>query len=193
MSYSSKQKKHILDKINGLSTTEHEEIFNILQKVVTSNPSITYTVNKNGVFFNLSTLDDEVLHEIESFVDFCHHNKKELDEYDKILNDCKANTNVINLNLEHIVEKRRNGSKKSTALPICDWNSVNLEQVADTKNVQKITAFIERLNGDKTCKKKINVKFHNAKKKYGKRVLSDSKFEHDLLSDLLPEEYVFKE
>lgn len=193
MAYTNKQRKCILDKINSLSATEHEEIFNMLQRFAVTDSSLTYTINKNGVFFNLSTLQDEHLKDIDRFVDFCHHNKKDLDEYDKILSDCKANTSVINLNLETIVEQRTHSAKQNMALPICDWNTVSMETSIESKSAQKIIIFIERLNADKTGKKKMNVKFHNAKKKYAKKAVTDSKFEHDLLSDLTEEDYLFKD
>lgn len=194
MSFTLKQKKLIFDKISTLSATEHEEIFNIIQRLSEDNP-INYTSNKNGVFFNLSTLSDDVLKAIDSFVNFCHENKKTLDEYEKQLNECKASTNnIINVNLENIVEKRYSTSgneKQISALPICDWNNTNIEATLDTKTTQKIVQFIEKLYTDKACKKKMNIKFHNAKKKYGKKVITDSKFEYDVLGDLQSEQYIF--
>lgn len=184
--YSTKHKKQLLEKINNLTSTEHEEIFNIILRSISD---VNYTTNKNGIFFNLSTLEDETIEEIEKFVDFCYANKKDLDDYDKRLNECKANTNIINLNLETIVEKKG----CDTALPICDWSNVNIDQTLDSKNAQCIVNFIERLYSDKTGKKKLNVKFHNAKKKYAKKATSDAKFEYDLLSELEFEEYLLKE
>lgn len=187
--YSTKQKKQLLEKINNLTSTEHEEIFNIILRSISDEKKINYTTNKNGVFFNLSTLEEATIDEIEKFVDFCYANKKDLDEYDKRLNECKATTNIINLNLETIVEKKG----CDTALPICDWNTINIDQTLDNKQTQSIVNFIERLHSDKSGKKKLNVKFHNAKKKYAKKVVSDAKFEYDLLSELCQEEYLLKD
>jgi hypothetical protein len=50
---------------------------------------IEHTRNKNGVFVNMSTLPNDVVHTIHQFVSFCHDNKIVLDEYDKRLNECK--------------------------------------------------------------------------------------------------------
>lgn len=183
-----RQKKQLLERINSLSSTEHEEIFNILQRL----PAINFTSNKNGVFFNLSTLNDDAIDEIDRFVSFCLSNRQDLDEYDKRLNECKANSSVINIDLETIVERKQASGKKVSALPICDWASVNIDQVVDAKNTQQIINFIERITCEKGGKKKINVKFHNAKKKYAKRILSDSKFECDFVNELLPEDYLLK-
>ena len=191
MYYTGKQKRQLLEKINVLSPTEHEEIFNILQRIIHNESSVTYTSNKNGIFFNLSNLSDAHISEIEKFVDFCNSNKKDLDDYDKKLNDCKINSNIINIDLETIVEKKPSKiSKKHSALPICDWASLNLEQTVDTKSTQRIISFIENLSCERTGKKKINVKFHNAKKKYAKKVISDSKIEYELLGDLHEDPYL---
>ena len=188
--FPSKQKKLLLEKIHTLSSTEHEEIFNIIQRI-SENASITYTSNKNGIFFNLSTLSDDILREIDVFVNFCHSNKKNLDEYEKQLQECKVCNNIVNVNLEDIVEKKTLG-RTHAALPIIDWSISAIESSIDPKNVQKVTHFIEKVYIDKTIKKKMNVKFHNARKKYSKKIISDSKFDNDIIGDLTEEEYIFK-
>ena len=162
---------------------EHEEIFNIIKR----NASITYTTNKNGVFFNLSSIEDAVIEQIESFVEFCYANKEELDEYDKHLNECKASANVINVNLGDIVEVVGTTDK---SLSTCNhWDKVAFEQTIDSKHVQHIMNFIEKMTGVKCNKKKMNVKFHNAKKKYSKKIVADSKFDFDYGFELHLEEY----
>ena len=166
---------------------EHEEIFNIIKRHL----NVQYTTNKNGVFFNLSSIEDDVIEQVEKFVEFCSSNKEELDEYDKHLNECKANANIINVNLGSIVEVVGNASKNSTAaLPICnDWDSIVFEQTLEPKSVQQIIGFIEKMTNVKCHKKKMNVKFHNAKKKYGKKIVSDSKFDFDFGAELTIEQY----
>lgn len=186
MKYTGKQKRQILERINSLTSTEHEEIFNILQRLNVTN----FTSNKNGIFFNLSTLNDSEIEEIDKFVDFSINNKKDLDEYDKKLNECKINTNIINLDLKAIAESKPTEGHSISALPIRDFATIHLEQAVDAKNAQKIVNFIEKITTDRCGKKKINVKFHNAKKKYSKKVLSDSKFECEYSNDLLFEEYL---
>lgn len=193
---SSKHKRQLFEKINNLSSTEHEEIFNIINR----HDDITYTSNKNGVFFNLSNITDDVIEEIDNFVNFCLSNKKDLDEYDQKLNECKANASIININLSNIVEIKPSkpshsfaNPKLSSALPINnDITVTSIEHTLEPKNVQKFVNYIEKLYADKCTKKKMNVKFHNAKKKYSKKVVQESKIEFDFLGDLYPEEYIFK-
>jgi len=50
---------------------------------------VTITENNNGIFFNMSTLDDDVFGIIEEFVNYCYDNKHELDRYDQKLHECK--------------------------------------------------------------------------------------------------------
>ena len=61
-------------------------IFRILKK-----HHVTHTENNYGFLVNLTTTPDHVVAEISAFVDFCAQNRCELDDYDKRLNECKAN------------------------------------------------------------------------------------------------------
>ena len=97
-----KQKKNLFEKINSLSKTEHEEIYKIIQTHNnTVESKILFSKNKNGIFFNLSEIDDKLYEQLEHFVNFCIANKKNLDDYDKKINECKLsnNYNYINNNV----------------------------------------------------------------------------------------------
>lgn len=179
--YTNKQRKALYDKINTLSSTEHEEILKIIK-----NNDITLSRNKNGIFFNLSCLSYDVIKEIDEFVMYCISNKKELDEYDKIINECKINNNIsnmvpINTSLDLM------GKKKE---PKESWDSVKL----DDESMDKFLKFVERVthDKDKIGKKKINVKYNNAKKRYSKKI-SERKFESDLNDILQEEQYPLKD
>ena len=76
--------KIIESKIKILSLTQQEELFKILQHNKTD-----YTINNNGIFINLSRLSDNILNEIDHFINFCFESKKELDRYESI---CKEST-----------------------------------------------------------------------------------------------------
>ena len=62
-----------------MSSTQIEELFKILTK-----NNCKYTLNNNGVFLNLSWLEEDLLKKIEIFIDFCNESKKEVDKYEKI-------------------------------------------------------------------------------------------------------------
>ena len=174
-------KKHLFDKINSLSSTEHDEIFRIINK-----HSINISRNKNGVFFNLSSLDDNVLEEIDKFVTYCVNNKQQLDEYDKRLNECKMNNKygmIVNMNikLEDMVSEKNNNTAD-------DWSKVDL----DAKNLAKVTNMLQRIVDDreKLHIKKINSKFINAKKRFNKKVVNDKKFDCEQLPELDKDVYL---
>lgn len=166
MSFTNKDKKLLFEKISTLSRTEHEEIFKIIKD------KTSYSKNNNGVFFNMSSLPSDIIDEIKKFVDYCLSNKKDLDDYDKKINDCKMNNNlrVLNITLQDL---------NKTVVPqpdVEDWTALANE----TKSSQRVLAFVESVitDRDKTAKKKVNLKFTNAKKKYAKRA-PDRKYDSD--------------
>jgi len=65
--------------IKNLSSTQIEELFKIFQR-----NKCQYTVNNNGVFLNLSWLEEPILCDIEHFVAFCLESKQALDKYEAI-------------------------------------------------------------------------------------------------------------
>lgn len=178
-----RQKRSLLEKINKLTYTEHDEIFKLLR-----NNSTPFTQNKNGVFFNLSSVDEKMLMQIDQFVDFCLKNKKELDEYDKKINECKISNKYDRIIFDN-PQKSENRSLASllTASKKEDWQTV----MNDIKSSEKLSNFVEMLetNMDKIHKKKINTKFVNAKKRYARKLVTEKKFESELTNNLEEEAY----
>lgn len=86
--------KSIENMIKHLSETQLEELFKILQK-----NNCEYTMNNNGIFLNLSRIDQIILDKIELFIKFCNESKKELDKYEQLCRD-------INDNLEYYREEQ---------------------------------------------------------------------------------------
>lgn len=79
----------IKNKIDNLSENEVTEIFKIIK-----NNNEKYSTNKNGIFFNLSTLRKNTIQEISNFLYFCDNNNREIEEeeqerakYKEIIND----------------------------------------------------------------------------------------------------------
>lgn len=184
--YTNKHKKQLFSKITSLSKTEHEEIYKIIIEHETKD-SIAFSKNRNGVFFNLSDVDDNLYDKIDKFVDYCINNTKNLDEYDKKINECKINnnyTNIIHINLDNMPNEDIENIKDGE-----DWNAI----LIDSKSIQKVSTYVEKLmsDRDKVGKKKMNVKFSNAKKKYAKKITPESKkIDNDLSQDLQTELYI---
>ena len=180
--YTNNEKKVIFDKINTLSTTEHEEIYRII-----SEHAVNVSRNKNGVFFNLSSVENDVVAKIDTFVSYCVSNKVQLDEYDKRLNECKMSNKYgkienMNIRLENLPSSDTITNEKD------DWNKVKLEN----KSVAKLTHLIDRMQEDreKLNVKRVNSKFVNAKKRFSKKVVSDKKFDYEHITELEVQPYV---
>jgi hypothetical protein len=182
MDYTNKQRKVLFDKISSLSSTEHEEIL----KIVKSH-DITYSKNKNGIFFNLSILPDEVVQDIDNFVIYCISNKKELDEYDKIINECKNNNNINTMlpSMLPVVNTSLDNMSKAGKMLLKEekdsWSTLKIDDVT----VEKFVRFVDKVNQDKDkiVRKKMNVKYNNAKKRFSKKII-DKKIDTEQ-SDIL--------
>jgi hypothetical protein len=168
--YSNKFKKTLFNKIEELDKVEHEEIYKILIK---NDDNVQLTKNSNGIFFNLSKLSNETIKDIDYFVSYCLNNKKDLDDYDKKLNDCKNNT-IIHINFNEPPNTLK--EKKD------DWDKI-------VPDKQKVSKYIEYVITDNevSIKKKINTKFNTAKKKYSKSVVLN---DINLCSNLKKDEYI---
>ena len=188
--YSNKQRKALFDKINSLSSTEHEEIL----KIVKSH-NISYSRNKNGVFFNMSALEDNVIYDIDKFVVYCMSNKKDLDEYDKIINECKMNNciesiipAIHNMNEDNLHSDHKNVLNTSLGEMGKEKLVVKTELKVDEVVVDKFIKFADRFaqEKDKIGRKKLNLKFNNAKKRFSKK--NERKIDNDIISDILVED-----
>ena len=202
--YNNRVRKQILSKILILTKTEHQEIFKILRNV-----NIPFTQNCNGVFFNFSLVPHNIVQTIDEFVDFCLENKKELDEYDKRINECKINKNYNAIfpkqpmntiidgciidgcidcsevstkskSLQDVIEEQSKKAVKN------DWQRL----LQETKHTEKLTSFVNMLedNLEKIVKKRTNTKYINAKKKYSRKVLYEKKLDGGDTSNILVEE-----
>ena len=166
--FNNKSRKILFEKINRLSCTEHEEILKIIKKYDTD-----YTQNKNGIFFNISTVKNEVIEELNNFLDYSINNSKELDEYDKKLNECKITQKLVQNNNAMYSTNQAIKIKES---PDDEWNFL---ASIETKKMQNIMNFVDKMNldRDKIGKKKANVKFYNAQKKYMKKSICEKKID----------------
>lgn len=186
--FTNKQRKALLDKINTLSSTEHEEIYRII-----NTHSISVSKNKNGIFFNLSAIDDEVVKKIHMFVDYCLSNKEKLDEYDKKLNECKMMNKFgkienMNIKLEELVTVDHHDIKDN-------WSTLKLDQKTNTRVLQVMQKMSE--DRDKLCIKKSNSKYVTAKKRYSKKCNVDieilrKKFDFETCEELVCDQYLIK-
>lgn len=177
-------KKELSKNIENLSSTEHEEIFKIIKE-----NNVHYSKNKNGFFFNITTLENNILMQIDKFVKYCMSNQNDLDLYEKKMNECKLSHNyeIFNIKLNTMKE----------IVPIVNvanennWNDVMI----DTKIMQKIISFTDRAiyDREKNNKKKVNVKFNNARKRWSKQQYNLGGFGNDDYKELTSDKYLIGE
>jgi hypothetical protein len=82
-----RNRENLKKELSSLSTSEYQEIFNILR-----NNNISYTENKNGVFINLKNTNDDIIYKIYDFIEFCKDNKKNLETLDERQKEHVKNT-----------------------------------------------------------------------------------------------------
>lgn len=71
--------KYIQINIEKLCQTEIDEIFKIIH-----NTKSNYTQNNNGIFVNLSWIDDETLNKIYNYILFCLRSQNEINKYEEM-------------------------------------------------------------------------------------------------------------
>ena len=156
------KKKDIINKVNKLSNIQQNEIFNIIKK-----NNINYTCNKNGIFIDITKINDDLVNEILDYMKFIESNDIRLDrietEYTKYYN----NRNNVN-NIYKIINFK-------------EFENLN------TKNIEKI---IETINKNKNNKKECHLKFTNTMKKYNRFLLNSES--ENYINNLNHEKYKIK-
>lgn len=69
----------LVESIKQLNPTEYEELFKLLHA-----NKCEYTRNNNGIFLNLSWLDEAMLHRLELFIEFCKASRREIQHYETL-------------------------------------------------------------------------------------------------------------
>lgn len=72
---------NLRNTISKMNKNDQIEVFKLFKK-----KKVKYTENKNGIFINLTTLDNKMLLELQNFVDFAIQNKNTL-EKENIIRD----------------------------------------------------------------------------------------------------------
>ena len=179
-------KKIINEKIAYLSREEHMEIFKIIL-----DHEIPFSQNNNGIFLDMGSLSDDIVVKIEHFIDFCFKNRKDFEEYEKKITEITKETlENKNAAIEETPHATGITQMNEKLHPIKnDW----IDVLKDNKKNEKVQRLISHMNEkiDNIHKKKGNMKYTNAKKRFARKVISDKKSgEHELSNMLSPEEYV---
>lgn len=73
-------KKNLVKEIDQLSKDQHLEIYKIVNGYTDK-----YTQNDNGIFINLSVLNDNILNKIKQFVDYCIYNRDTMEKDEELI------------------------------------------------------------------------------------------------------------
>lgn len=71
--------RRLSHSIQQLDTTETEELFKMLHR-----NGCQYTTNNNGVFINLSRLNEDLLDKIEKYIEFCNESRQNVKRYESL-------------------------------------------------------------------------------------------------------------
>ena len=143
------QKKEIINKINTLTNIQQKEIFNIIKR-----NNINYTFNKNGVFIDITKIDNGLVDEILNYIKFIESNDISLNKIETLCTKYYNNRNTVSDTYKII-------------------NFIEFQNL-DTKRIEKI---INIINKNKNNKKECHLKFTNTMKKYN-RILLNSETEN---------------
>ena len=155
------QKKEINNKINTLTNIQQKEIFNIIKR-----NNINYTFNKNGVFIDITKIDNSLVDEILNYIKFIESNDISLNKIETLCTKYYNNRNTVSDTYKII-------------------NFIEFQNL-DTKRIEKI---INIINKNKNNKKECHLKFTNTMKKYN-RILLNSETEN-YINNLDYEDYKF--
>lgn len=158
----------LLQRVACLGQTEHQEILNILS--CTGN--ISSTRNSNGVFIDLGTVPDSLLEEVRTFVDYCHHNKKHIDDYNNRLVECRISQDFDRLPTYTSKNIHDDKNHDITNLQSKDKDVIDEENL----QIEESTDCGARVNKDGTCdmasatsRKNAVARFQQSKKRFNRR------------------------
>ena len=107
--YTSIEKRELISDINKLSKEEKIEIFKIIKNSLSK-----YTENNNGIFINITLLNDTVLEHLLTFVNFCMKNREVLKTKEAEVNNEKINILKSPKNKDNIKIIKKNSDTDNT-------------------------------------------------------------------------------
>ncbi len=151
MKYTSDDKKTLVKEVGYLSKDEHIEIFKIIKASTDQ-----YTKNDNGIFINLSILDDKIFDKLYKFVNFCIDNRKTLEEKDEVF---KLEKDKMFKNMEDDVEETNKDETVEEESNLDETETKDEEKSDNEEDTE------EELEGAKISLKKTKPKYTGTKAK----------------------------
>ena len=137
--FTNKDIKDLKKSINNLQENEYIEIFKIIKK-----DTDKYTENRNGIFINMSKLQNSTLLKVQKFVKFCNENRislnnnlDKMEEIRDLINNSNINDNdYSDINKDLMVENE-NHSQNFEYLNNTDIKFNDVEQFLFKESIKK--------------------------------------------------------
>lgn len=175
MEVNSVEKKDLIEDIQKISIDQQRQVFFILRKVLERDTDNKwYTKNQNGIFINLSHINDNVITDIKLYVKECfekHEVLMKLEEEIQLTENKEICYKIVSLN--------ENNEKE------------DFEYLYKIIGQSRINEFMDNINLTKKNKKKQNLqtKFINATKRYNKSANTEKKIDESVIYFLDYEPY----
>lgn len=154
MPYSNVRRKKLAERIDKLGKIEHGEIYRKL-----SIRDVKYSTNNNGVFFDITDVDDDLIEDLEVFVDHCLENQKML---------------TLSRQEQFKIEKEGGTQIIVTAQDVDSNDDIETfpEPASETKK-----------RAESPPSSKASVRFQQTRKKYSRQVTAKTNYVNDLLKE----------
>jgi len=159
--------KSLVSAIDNLSKTEIEEMFKMIHK-----RHKDYTRNNNGVFINLTWVNEDLLNDLENYVRFCTCSRTELRKFESLCD-------VLNSNMKTLDTKQLCEIVKDTIELNQETNEV-VEDVVDTETEIETEKIINKVSS--------SARFAMLKKRFSKQT---NEYLHEYENDLKLEQYIY--
>lgn len=131
------KKKKLIEMCYNLTNIEYNEILNIID-----NDNCTYSSNSNGVFVNLSNIEDFTINKIYSFLKFTKQKKEELKEKESYLENFKKTINKPeNISIKKTIKIEKNTEDNYIEILTDNYDEINYDDYlcfsSDDENVLK--------------------------------------------------------
>lgn len=81
------KRKHFLEALKKLHASEYGDIVRILKQ-----EDVTYSENINGIFFDVTKINQKAFNALEKFMNFVNMNRKELADREKIIHKMSSSS-----------------------------------------------------------------------------------------------------
>ena len=140
---------NIKNKIITMSKNDHIEIFKLLKK-----NKIKYTENKNGIFINLTKIDNRILLNLKNFIEFSIYNNSNLDKENLLRKNLRDAIEQDN----HLYENKNEIQSINETLNLDTTTNLNEKEIINETKILDENKVVKKL-----IKNKNNTQLNNIK------------------------------